>query len=89
MAPLMTPTLRSRARDIVRAAAERLKKFPSLQAALFEDSRGVFERYALERLDAVTVEATAKSIPDAEVDAYVRDELCLDVLQAEENRLKK
>jgi hypothetical protein len=83
------PTAQQRARAIVAAAADRLKKFPSLQAALREDSRGVFERDVLTRLDALTVQATAKSIPDEEVDAYVRDDLCLDVLQADINRMTR
>ncbi len=85
----MPPTDRQRARAIVSAAAARLKKFPSLHAALLEDSRGVFERDVLARLDKVTVVTTQKSISDADVDVYLRDELCLDVLQAETNRLTK
>jgi hypothetical protein len=82
-------TNQQRARRLVCAAAERLEAFPNLHAALVQDSRGLFERVAMGRLDNYVLAATVSRAADEQVDSIVIGELCVAVLDAEIARQTK
>jgi hypothetical protein len=68
----------ARARHIVKLA-QGMTRVTEV-AELLRNDTGAFERQAIAELDRVTVVASQKRIPDAEVDAYIAQELLFAVL---------
>ena len=80
---------KDRVRAIVKSAAQSLKSFPSLEAALREDSRGVFERRAEDLLTVAENHPLASTLTADQVNAEVSARIKFEVLSAEINRSMK